>query len=80
MLLINTGSHPSGINITIYLKRPNPEEGGPPYPSLFGLSPDAVYSGGIFSVALALRPVFTLAPLGIAQHPALWSSDFPHKH
>jgi len=47
MLLINTGSHPSGINITIYLKRPNPEEGGPPYPSLFGLSPDAVYQASL---------------------------------
>ncbi len=30
-------------------------------------------SGGIFSVALSLGS----PPLGVTQHPALWSSDFP---
>ena len=29
--------------------------------------------GGIFSVALSVE----LLPLGVTQHPALWSSDFP---
>ncbi len=32
-----------------------------------------ISQGGIFSVALSLG----LPPLGVTQHPALWSSDFP---
>ena len=31
------------------------------------------YHGGLVSVALSLG----LPPLGVTQHPALWSSDFP---
>ena len=30
--------------------------------------------GGVFSVALSVG----LPPLGVTQHPVLWSSDFPH--
>ena len=44
---INISSHPSWVNITTYLERPNPEEDGPPYTSLFGLSPDAVYQASL---------------------------------
>jgi len=36
-------------------------------------------SGGIFSVALALKSAFKLIPLGFTQHPALWSPDFPRR-
>jgi len=46
--------------------------------SYLTISPLPEKSGGIFSVALALGPVFTLTPLGFTQHPALWSPDFPH--
>jgi len=46
------------------------------YPTISPL-PDK--SGGVFSVALALGPAFTLTPLGFPQHPALWSPDFPHR-
>ena len=31
-------------------------------------------TGGIFSVALSVGS----PPLGVTQHPVLWSSDFPH--
>jgi len=41
--------------------------------------PEYPNSGGIFSVALALGPAFTLILLGFPQHPALWSPDFPHR-
>ena len=59
ILLINTGSHPSWINITIYLERPNPGEGGPPYPPLFGLSPDAVCKASLSpDCRWALTPPF----------------------
>jgi len=47
IFIINISSHPSGVNITTYLERPNPEEDGPPYTSLFGLSPDAVYQASL---------------------------------
>ena len=40
-------------------------------PRLFTLTP--VNGGGVFSVALSLGS----PPLGVTQHPALWSSDFP---
>ena len=33
----------------------------------------ALASGGLFSVALSVE----LPPLGVTQHPALWSPDFP---
>jgi len=35
--------------------------------------PRAFARGGLFSVALSLGSL----PLGVTQHPALWSSDFP---
>ncbi len=33
--------------------------------------------GGLVSVALSVMSGFPLTSLGITQHPALWSSDFP---
>jgi len=36
-------------------------------------------TGGVFSAALALGQAFTLIPLGVTQHPALQSPDFPRK-
>ncbi len=38
-----------------------------------GVRPACRRSGGMFSVALSLGS----PPLGVTQHPALWSSDFP---
>jgi hypothetical protein len=43
-------------------------------PHLFTLTVHKSGVGGIFSVALSLESL----PLGVTQHPASWSSDFPH--
>jgi len=42
-------------------------------PRLFTLTYPNIWVGGLFSVALSLRS----PSLGVTQHPALWSSDFP---
>ena len=42
-------------------------------PHRFTLTADLAARGGLLSVALSLGSL----PLGVTQHPALWSSDFP---
>ena len=62
------GLSPGGV----YLAAPVAGGTGELLPHHFTLTAERA-GGGIFSVALSLG----LPPLGVTQHPALWSSDFP---
>ena len=62
------GLAPDGV----YQATPVTRDTGELLPHLFTLTPGSA-GAGIFSVALSLGS----PPLGVTQHPALWSSDFP---